>query len=83
MESWQASVDRRLKQGEDDIRSLLRYGVAAVVALALAIGGLYLFTGSQLDPLKVTVGRLDERTAAIQKQQDGIDAKLDQLIARK
>lgn len=83
MESWQASVDRRLGQTEGDIRSLLRYGAAAVVALALAIGGLYLYTGSQVAPLQSTVSRLDERTAAIQKQQDSMSAKLDQLIARK
>ena len=82
MESWQASVDRRLGQTEGDIRSLLRYGVVSVVALALGIGGLYLYVDGQVDPLKATVSRLDERTSVIQKQQDSMNEKLDKLLAK-
>jgi hypothetical protein len=89
METWPASIDRRVGQAETDVRTLLNRGAIAVVALAAMIGGLYLFVGAQdrdierrLSAVEATVSRLDERTASMQKQQDDMDGKLDKLLQK-
>lgn len=70
--------------------------IGSFLFLIAAIGGLYLYIGSQIDgaegritqlsdrvsAVEATTARLDERTTAMQKQMDGMDAKLDKLLAK-
>lgn len=97
MESWQASVDRRLGAAETSLSDLMWKGIYAACALAAMIAGLYLYIGAQISGVddrsskladrvavvEATTARVDERTAAIQKQQEKMDGKLDELVSRK
>lgn len=75
-DDWKESVDRQLGQLHADVRALLNRGVAAVVALALLIGGLYLYTNEKFDGI-------NQRLTGIEVQQAKADAKLDALLDRK
>jgi hypothetical protein len=75
-DDWKESVDRQLGQLHADVRALLNRGVAAVVALALLIGGLYLYTNEKFDGI-------NQRLTGIEVQQAKVDAKLDALLDRK
>jgi len=74
-EDWKASVDRQLDQLHKDVRALLRWGVAAVVALAFMIAGLYERTNSRFDAVTTRIGGMEV-------QQAHISDKLDQLLER-
>jgi hypothetical protein len=75
-DDWKASVDRQLGQLHSDVRALLNRGVAAVVGLALMIGGLYLYSNQKFDSV-------NQRLTGIEVQQAKADAKLDLLLERK
>lgn len=74
-DDWKASVDRQLVQLHDDVRRAETRLVAAAIALAAMIAGLYLYTNEKFD-------RIGQRLSAIEVQQARIDAKLDRLIER-
>lgn len=74
-DDWKASVDRQLGQLHGDVRALLNRGVGAVVALALMIGGLYLYGNDRYE-------RLGQRLTAIEVQQAKTDAKIDLIVQR-
>ena len=81
MDIWQQSVETRL--GELSSRILWLAGGLAIGFVTL-LGIMLTRTdglGDRLAKVEATVERLDERTAAIQKQQDGMDTKLDKLLA--
>ena len=82
MDIWQQSVETRL--GELSSRILWLAGGLAIGFVTL-LGIMLTRTdglGDRLAKVEATVERLDERTAAIQKQQDGMDTKLDKLLAK-
>ena len=74
-DDWKTSVDRQLAQLHGDVRSLLNRGAAAVVALALMIGGLYIRTDMKFE-------RVEERLGHIEVQQQKLDDKIDIVAAR-
>ncbi|QSR18442.1 hypothetical protein [Novosphingobium sp. KA1] len=72
-DDWRESVDRQLGQLHSDVRALLNRGVAAVVALALMIGGLYIYFNEKFE-------KVSDRLTAVERKMDAIDVKLDVLV---
>ena len=89
MDLWQQSVENRLTELSSRVLWLAG-GIAGSFVILLTVfltqisatnsrvDGL----GDRLGKVEATVERLDERTAAMQKQQGGMDAKLDKLLAQ-
>jgi len=78
-EDWKASVDRQLAQLHSDVRALLNRGVAAVVALAILIGGLYLYTNQKFDAVNSRLAQIEVQQA---KMEATISGKLDLIAER-
>lgn len=74
-DDWKASFDRQLAQLHGDVRNLLLGGLAAVVLLLTAIGGLYLHTDGKFDGVEGRLRGLEIEAAKT-------NAKLDQLLER-
>lgn len=82
-DDWKASVDRQLGQLHADIRAMLNRGVAAVVALAALIGGLYVRGDIQEEQLRARVHSVELRLEKMDAKLDRIDEKLNLLVDRK
>jgi len=78
-EDWKAGVDRQLTQLHSDVRALLNRGVAAVVALAILIGGLYLYTNQKFDAVNSRLTQIEVQQA---KMEATISGKLDLIAER-
>ena len=61
-DDWKKSVDERLKQQADDIRSLLRGIIAAGLILVGLIVGLYAYVGNKIDMVssQITASRVEQ-----------------------
>lgn len=88
-DDWKESVDRQLGQLHGDVRALLNRGVAAVVALALMTGGLYIYFNEKFDKVSERLTAVERKMDAIEvkgdeagKQLDSIEAKLDKLASK-
>ena len=82
-DDWKESVDRQLGQLHGDLRNLLRAGIAAAVALAALVGGLYVRTDGKFDAVGEKFGAVNERIARVEAQQQRIEGKIDLLLERK
>ena len=81
-DEWQASVEKRLGELHGDTRSILRAGIASVVALAMLIGGQYVYFNTKFEAVNQRIGDTNVQVARLEGKVDKLDAKLDLLLDR-